>query len=157
LLNSTTKAAVTGDDVEIPSISIPGFEEDKNNINTLSQGVVTSDEKLRLKKFYNRIRYNVVFRDFNGNPISDQLVPYEGSASLPSSPYRSGYRFIGWSGNYSNINSNEVITPLYRKKSRPKKEPTVQKIELPSVEGHWSEEAVEEFNNSNSPGFNVSI
>jgi hypothetical protein len=147
LLNSTTKAAVTGDDVEIPSISIPGFEEDKNNINTLSQGVVTSDEKLRLKKFYNRIRYNVVFRDFNGNPISDQLVPYEGSASLPSSPYRSGYRFIGWSGNYSNINSNEVITPLYRKKSRPKKEPTVQKIELPSVEGHWSEEAVEELVN----------
>lgn len=59
--------------------------------------------------------YTVTFRDYDNSIIKSQTVSYGGSATPPSSPTRSGYRFDGWSGSYTNVTSNRSVIATYVK------------------------------------------
>ena len=59
------------------------------------------------------VSYTVTFKDWDGSVLKTQTVASGGSATPPSNPTRDGYVFTGWSGNYTNVTENRVITAQY--------------------------------------------
>ena len=57
--------------------------------------------------------YTVRFLDWDNSVISTQTVTRGGSATPPSNPTRVGYDFTGWSGDYTNVTEDKVITAQY--------------------------------------------
>ncbi|MBQ4447256.1 MAG: choice-of-anchor J domain-containing protein [Clostridia bacterium] len=58
-------------------------------------------------------KYTVTFVDWNGTVLSEQTVPYNGSATAPADPEREGYTFTGWDVDFTNVTSNLVVTAQY--------------------------------------------
>ena len=58
-------------------------------------------------------QYTVTFKDWDGSTLSTVTINYNTSATLPSSPSRIGYTFTGWSGTYTNVTSNQIVTAQY--------------------------------------------
>ncbi|MFO7888202.1 MAG: S-layer homology domain-containing protein, partial [Eubacteriales bacterium] len=146
-----THSGTTNTTVSALALTLKGFI--LNEGESITSGKIAADGSLELKLYYDRDLYTVTFVDHDSSIIDTQKVKYEGNAVLPENPYRSGYRFTGWDGSYENITKDTVIITEYikRKSKSPLKNTTdeekrdeVLKIEVPSVDGHWSEEAVEE-------------
>lgn len=57
--------------------------------------------------------YTVTFVDWNGTVLKTQTVEEGSSATAPSNPTRNGYRFTGWLGSYTNVQSNVTVTAQY--------------------------------------------
>ena len=57
--------------------------------------------------------YTVVFQDYDGTPLSVQLVEHGESAVAPDAPEREGYVFTGWDRSFDNITENTTITAQY--------------------------------------------
>ncbi len=57
--------------------------------------------------------FTVTFKDWDGTVLKTQTVDYGASATAPANPTRPGYTFAGWSGSYSNVTSNIVVTAIY--------------------------------------------
>lgn len=63
----------------------------------------------------NAATYTVTFKDWDGTVITSEEVAEGGSATPPANPTHEGYTFIGWSGNYTNVQQNETVTATYEK------------------------------------------
>lgn len=61
------------------------------------------------------IEYTVTFKTDDNNIISTQIVEEGNPAFAPQAPYREGYEFVDWEGDYSNILSDTVISAKYNK------------------------------------------
>ena len=59
-------------------------------------------------------RYAVTFQDWNGAELHRVTVEQGQDASAPASPSRAGYKFIGWDGQFTNVQSDMVITAQYQ-------------------------------------------
>ncbi|MBR6109463.1 MAG: InlB B-repeat-containing protein [Clostridia bacterium] len=70
---------------------------------------------IRLWKEVNSTTYTVTFTDWDGTVITSVEVAEGGSATPPADPTREGYNFIGWSGTYTDVHQNEVVTATYEK------------------------------------------
>lgn len=57
--------------------------------------------------------YQVVFKDYDGSILSTQQVIAGGNAIPPDEPERAGYLFVAWSGTYTNVTANTVVTATY--------------------------------------------
>ena len=57
--------------------------------------------------------YEVIFKDENGNILKTEKVIEGESATAPSAPIKDGYNFVGWNQDFSVVNSNLEIKPLY--------------------------------------------
>ena len=57
--------------------------------------------------------YTVTFKDWDGTVLKTQSVEEGNSATAPSNPSRTGYRFIGWDKTFTNITSDLTITAQY--------------------------------------------
>lgn len=78
---------------------------------------VTSDLTVRAE--YEIQKFSVVFKD-GDRIISEQEVSYTDSAKVPENPTRpeeewGSWRFTGWSGNYTNVTKDEVVTAQFEK------------------------------------------
>lgn len=78
---------------------------------------VTADLTVRAE--YEIRKFSVVFKD-GDRIISGQEVSYAGNAKVPENPSRpaeewGNWRFTGWSGNYTHITKDEVITARFEK------------------------------------------
>ena len=61
------------------------------------------------------IEYTVTFKTDDNNIVSTQIVEEGNPAFAPQAPYREGYEFVDWEGDYSNILSDTVIIAKYNK------------------------------------------
>lgn len=59
--------------------------------------------------------YSVTFKDWDGTILKIEQVEEGASATAPENPTREGYTFIGWDKNFSNVQSNLVVTAQYQK------------------------------------------
>ena len=81
---------------------------------------ITKDEVIRaaFEKVLNE--YEVTFCDAEGNVVSRQTVEYGNDATAPEAPTRpeeewGSWKFTGWSGNYTNVTKDEVVTAQFEK------------------------------------------
>ncbi len=58
-------------------------------------------------------KHTVQFLRHDGSVYSEQLVEEDSAAIEPGAPYREGYTFLGWSGDFSSITAPTEIYPLY--------------------------------------------
>ena len=65
--------------------------------------------------------YTVTFIDWNGQTLKTEQVESGKDATPPADPVREGYTFIGWDGNYTNVQSNLIITAQYSLNKDPEK------------------------------------
>ena len=63
---------------------------------------------------YETSEYTVCFVDADGNIINTQMIPYGGSAALPTGLAVPGMSFLGWSTEYTwwNVTADMVIEPI---------------------------------------------
>ena len=57
--------------------------------------------------------YTVRFVDYDNRLIKTERVAYGKDATAPSDPSRSGYTFIGWDREYTNITADITVTAQY--------------------------------------------
>jgi len=58
-------------------------------------------------------QFKVSFVDYNGTVLKDAWIDIGSSATLPSTPSRSGYTFNGWRGLYNNVYNNQTVQATY--------------------------------------------
>ena len=59
------------------------------------------------------VLYTVIFKDWDNSILNEQQVSYGEAAIAPETPVRDGYTFIGWDVDFSNIQSDLIVTALY--------------------------------------------
>lgn len=57
--------------------------------------------------------YTVRYLDYNNTVLKTQSVPYTSNATPPNNPNRTGYTFVGWNNNGTNITGARDITAQY--------------------------------------------
>ena len=58
--------------------------------------------------------YTVTFYDWDDTILSTQTVNKGENATPPATPTREGYVFIGWDGNYTNVQQDESVFATYK-------------------------------------------
>lgn len=104
---------VTDTTVTIPERTYEGFRLNPTAPGTKTEGVITADGQLVLKRYYDRLTYTVKYAYENGVPAAAPAVPvdtntYRHGATVTVQPdaVLADYNFIGW---YSKVNG--VVTP----------------------------------------------
>ena len=62
---------------------------------------------------YTPIEFVVIFLDFDGEIISEQMVCLGADAVEPEAPEVEGYTFVGWDGEFTNVESDTPVFALY--------------------------------------------
>jgi hypothetical protein len=57
--------------------------------------------------------FTVTFVDFDGTVLKTEIVAFDGTATAPSSPTRTGHTFTGWDKAFDHITQDTTITALY--------------------------------------------
>lgn len=74
----------------------------------------TGDVSVTLYAVYTGPTYTVTFEDgYSGAVLKTERVQYGGDATPPPNPTRSGYRFYGWIGNYTNVMADSTVRALW--------------------------------------------
>lgn len=82
--------------------------------NKNAKGTVTfSNLKYNVTYTEPLVTYTVTFKDWDGTVLKTQSVTSGSSATAPTSPSREGYKFTGWSVDFSNVTSNITTTAQY--------------------------------------------
>lgn len=59
------------------------------------------------------VTYTVIFMNYDGTILKTETVKSGCDATPPAAPIRDGYTFIGWSGSYSNVNTDVTVVAQY--------------------------------------------
>lgn len=82
---------------------------DGNYTNVTSDVTVTATYKAE-----SSASYTVTFYDYDGSTVlKTQTVAAGSNATPPANPTKNGANFIGWNGNYTNIQKNESVKAVY--------------------------------------------
>ncbi|MDR0885147.1 MAG: InlB B-repeat-containing protein [Clostridiales Family XIII bacterium] len=126
---TTTQASVTYDSVvgELPSIGTgaptrPGYvfggwstvSGADNTADFTADIIVDFENERTVYAVWIRDKYTVIFKDYDETQIGDvQVVAYEGAATAPKNPTRTGYTFKEWDTTFDKITANTVVTAVY--------------------------------------------
>ncbi len=72
---------------------------------------VTND--LEIFATYEIITYTVIFKDYDGKVLKQEIVNYHANATAPASPNRDGYVFKSWDKDYTQVSSDLIVTARY--------------------------------------------
>ena len=61
--------------------------------------------------------FMVTFQDWDGTVLKTEQVEQGKSATAPANPEREGYIFIGWDKDFSNVQSDLIVTAQYEKET----------------------------------------
>ena len=70
-------------------------------------------EDLTVKAQYSTNQYTVTFVDHDETVLKTQPVAHGSSATAPADPTRTGYSFIGWDVDFTNVTSDLTVTAQY--------------------------------------------
>ena len=62
---------------------------------------------------YAPVEFTVIFTDMEGEVLSEQKVCLGADATAPQAPVVDGYIFSGWDTDFTNIESDTVVNPIY--------------------------------------------
>ena len=77
-----------------------------------SSDVSTMEQKVKVHN-----TFTVKFIDDDGTLLNQQSVAYGMDAATPASPKKTGYSFVGWDAEYTNVTSSIVAKAKYLKKT----------------------------------------
>ena len=78
---------------------------DKEFTNITSDVIINAQYKIN--------RFEVTFKDWDGNVLKSDSVDWNTAAIAPANPSREGYEFIGWDKEFSQVTENMTITAQY--------------------------------------------
>ena len=111
IVNRGEKLAKPNDPVK-EGYEFVGWFTDETCVNVYDfESVVTQDLILYAK--FEVIKLQVVFKDKDGNVLSEQEVEYGKDASEPDIPEIEGYEFISWDNSFENVKNNIEINAIY--------------------------------------------
>jgi uncharacterized repeat protein (TIGR02543 family) len=84
-----------------------------------NESIETITESKTVLAEYERLSYDVVFKDFDGTIIDTYKVKYGDTSPLPDDPSREGYIFLGWD-DYTSISRPKEIFARYTIDNRQK-------------------------------------
>ena len=96
------KAATAPDEPTRSGYRFTGWDVAFNNI--------TSDTTVTAQYIQ---QFTVTFKDYDGSTLKTQTVDKGSNATPPANPSRDGYEFASWSGTYTNVTANQVVTATY--------------------------------------------
>ena len=109
-----TISVVEGEDVPENSIPVAPIVEGYEFIGWDKELFdITSD--LEINAVYEKLieKFKVIFKDKDGNVISEQEVELGKNAIEPEIPEYEGYEFISWDNSFENVNNNIEINAVY--------------------------------------------
>ena len=107
---------------DLTDVYYEGTEEEWNEIDINATGnTALTGANIHFAKV---TKYNVIFKDYNGDVISTQSVAKGEAATAPADPTRAGYTFTGWDTDFSNITADIVVTAQYEEITTEYTEPT---------------------------------
>ncbi len=71
------------------------------------------EDDLTVTATYSINTYSVKFKDYDGTVLDSQIIEYGQSATAPTASVRTGYTFIGWDADFSNITTDLTLTAQY--------------------------------------------
>lgn len=102
------------------SISAQGSNPDVNKDGKCSSEDLVCARNVLISGEENLKKYTVIFKDSDGNIISNQKVLHMFSAIAPEAPEKDGYMFTGWSDSFTCIDKDKVITAIYKEDKEPR-------------------------------------
>ena len=101
-----------GSEVTAEPKTYEGYVENTETNQRIPNGIVTGEETLQLRLFYDTIKYEVIFK--NGEEVvGRQVVPYGGNAIAPVLE-KEGY-ILSWDKNLNNITIDQTINAVWTK------------------------------------------
>lgn len=110
--DGTLTAKWTNNSITLPTPTRTGYSFQgwtSNGTNTL-KGSYTVSGSVKLTAKWKINSYTVTFVNGLGTTLSTQSIVHGKNATPPSDPTRTGYRFNGWNGTYTNVTSTRTIT-----------------------------------------------
>jgi uncharacterized repeat protein (TIGR02543 family) len=90
-----------------------GFHENTTHASRVASGNIAPDGSLILALYYDRNTYDVTFEDYDNSVLKTETVRYEGVATPPDDPQRTGHTFTGWIGTYTVVIAPQTVTAGY--------------------------------------------
>jgi hypothetical protein len=89
--------------------------------NPVYKTIITAGENIKAV-FYKKVteetnEFTVVFKDRGGRILKSTNVSKNQSAIPPKEPAMTGYQFVGWDTDFSNVTSNMIISPVFKRLS----------------------------------------
>ena len=104
----------TGEAEEVPSLPVNRVEDDGVPIGDVEVPTGWMDEVINpLPQMPDPDMFTVLFVNWDGAVLDEQLVERGESAIAPPDPARSGYNFVGWDRDFTDIQSDLIITAIY--------------------------------------------
>jgi hypothetical protein len=72
-------------------------------------------ENLVVNALYSLNTYTVIFNDNDGSELSKQVINCGDDAVAPESPHHTGYTFIGWDKEFTNVKEDLVVTATFER------------------------------------------
>jgi uncharacterized repeat protein (TIGR02543 family) len=123
LKDTELKGGETESTASASALTYDGFYFDEDNTSNKTSGEILGDGSLVLQLYYNREVYTVTFLNHEDEVLKTETVRYQGSATPPPRPSRTGYDFRRWSEGYTYVTSDILTKATYRKEEP---EPVVQ-------------------------------
>ena len=87
-----------------------GWSKDFSNVTDNIIVVAKYEETLAIPNIY-----RVIFKDYDGRVIREELVEEGTGATAPPNPTREGYEFVGWDKLFNRITEETIVTAVYKK------------------------------------------
>lgn len=110
-----TKVVEYGDDADTTGLSV--LNKTGYDIVGWSSDITNVKSDLEVTPIYEIQKFNVVFKDMNGEVVDTQVIEYGSDATLPDAPLVEGYDFTSWSVSHNNIRRDTEITARYKIKT----------------------------------------
>lgn len=104
---------------KLTDVYYEGSEDDWDDVSVGRSNDPLKNAEFHYNAYSNIKKYTVTFEDWDGTVLAKETVEAGNDATPPADPARSGYTFIRWDGDYSNVQENTTIKAQYENTTEP--------------------------------------